>query len=81
MATNANDAVVGTEYNIQSILTKKSIDFDFSNGTGSRKLHQWETFDIPNQIWTLESADHSTGYIIRHVQTGFASSRPQLAGW
>ncbi|KAI0796443.1 hypothetical protein BC629DRAFT_1592665 [Irpex lacteus] len=76
MATSANEEFVpvpdGTEIRIQSVLTKKSIDFDFSNGKGSRKLHQWDTLEIPNQTWTLaKSVDHA-GSLIRHAETGLS---------
>ncbi|KAI0796442.1 hypothetical protein BC629DRAFT_1439460 [Irpex lacteus] len=60
---------VGAEVRIQSFLSKKSIDFDFSNNYGSRVLHQFETVKNTNQKWKLQRVD-SIGYLIRHVDSG-----------
>ncbi|KAI0766502.1 hypothetical protein BC629DRAFT_890205 [Irpex lacteus] len=60
-----------TDVCIQSALTRKYIDYAWTHGTGSRKLHQWDGGNppSPNKTWKLEPTELA-GYLIRHAETG-----------
>ncbi|KAI0339503.1 hypothetical protein BDW22DRAFT_601839 [Trametopsis cervina] len=59
----------GEPVRLKSFATRKSMDYDHSEGRGSRSLHQFDTINHGNQKWTIEHAG-PFGFRIRHYDSG-----------
>ncbi|KAG5644903.1 hypothetical protein DXG03_007455 [Asterophora parasitica] len=60
---------VGTPVRIRSHVSRKCMDYDFSDGRGGKSLHQFDAVNNPNQRFEINAVGPK-GFAIRHIASG-----------
>ncbi|KAJ7869621.1 hypothetical protein B0H13DRAFT_2062847 [Mycena leptocephala] len=60
---------VRTPVRIRSHISKKCMDYDYSDGNGSKSLHQFDAISSPNQKFEIHPVGPK-GFSIRHIASG-----------